>query len=51
MVITTISQNQTYLSKISGIKPWFALNPPKGGFRKNQSVHILKMAFLVKIKN
>jgi large subunit ribosomal protein L30 len=34
MVITTISQNQTYLSKISGIKPWFALNPPKGGFRK-----------------
>jgi large subunit ribosomal protein L30 len=34
MVITTISKNQTYLSKISGIKPWFALNPPKGGFRK-----------------
>jgi large subunit ribosomal protein L30 len=33
-VIATISQNQTYLSKISGIKPWFALNPPKGGFRK-----------------
>lgn len=33
-VITTISKNQTYLSKISGIKPWFALNPPKGGFRK-----------------
>ena len=33
-VISTISQNQTYLSKISGIKPWFALNPPKGGFRK-----------------
>jgi large subunit ribosomal protein L30 len=23
-----------YLSKISGIKPWFALNPPKGGFRR-----------------
>jgi large subunit ribosomal protein L30 len=33
-IVTTISQNQTYLSKISGIKPWFALNPPKGGFRK-----------------
>ncbi len=33
-VVSTISQNQTYLSKISGIKPWFALNPPKGGFRK-----------------
>ncbi len=33
-VASTISQNQIYLSKISGIKPWFALNPPKGGFRK-----------------
>jgi large subunit ribosomal protein L30 len=33
-IATTISQNQTYLSKISGIKPWFALNPPRGGFKK-----------------
>lgn len=33
-VATTISQNQLYLSKIPGIKPWFALSPPKGGFRK-----------------
>ncbi len=33
-VVSTLSQNQTYLSKISGIKPWFALNPPKGGFKK-----------------
>jgi len=33
-IATTISQNQTYLSKISGIKPWFALSPPRGGFKK-----------------
>jgi large subunit ribosomal protein L30 len=33
-VASTISQNQLYLSKIPGIKPWFALSPPKGGFRK-----------------
>jgi large subunit ribosomal protein L30 len=33
-VTSTISQNQLYLSKIPGIKPWFALSPPKGGFRK-----------------
>jgi large subunit ribosomal protein L30 len=33
-VIYTLKSNQTYLSKISGIKPWFALNPPKGGFKK-----------------
>jgi large subunit ribosomal protein L30 len=33
-VVYTLKSNQTYLSKISGIKPWFALNPPKGGFKK-----------------
>jgi large subunit ribosomal protein L30 len=33
-IATDISQNQTYLSKVTGIKPWFALNPPRGGFRK-----------------
>lgn len=33
-IANIISKNQTFLSKISGIKPWFALNPPKGGFKK-----------------
>jgi large subunit ribosomal protein L30 len=33
-IATDISQNQTYLSKVTGIKPWFALNPPRGGFKK-----------------
>jgi large subunit ribosomal protein L30 len=33
-IVSTISRNELYLSKISGIKPWFALNPPKGGFKR-----------------
>jgi large subunit ribosomal protein L30 len=33
-IVSIISQNEVYLSKISGIKPWFALNPPKGGFKR-----------------
>ena len=33
-IVAIISQNELYLSKISGIKPWFALNPPKGGFKR-----------------
>ena len=33
-IATDISKNQTYLSKITGLKPWFALNPPRGGFKK-----------------
>jgi len=33
-IVSTLKSNQAYLSKISGIKPWFALDPPKGGFKK-----------------
>jgi large subunit ribosomal protein L30 len=39
-VISDISKNDSFLSKISGLKPWFALNPPKGGFkRKSKLLH------------
>lgn len=37
-VISDISKNETYLSRISGIKPWFALSPPKGGFKKKSKL-------------
>ena len=37
-VISDISKNDSFLSKISGLKPWFALNPPKGGFKKKSKV-------------
>jgi large subunit ribosomal protein L30 len=29
-----IAENKVTMSKIGGIKPWFALNPPKGGFKR-----------------
>jgi large subunit ribosomal protein L30 len=29
-----ISNNKVTMSKIHGIKPWFALNPPRGGFKR-----------------
>jgi large subunit ribosomal protein L30 len=37
-VISDISKNESFMSKISGLKPWFALNPPKGGFKKKSKV-------------
>jgi large subunit ribosomal protein L30 len=29
-----IAENKVSISKIDGIKPWFALGPPKGGFKR-----------------
>jgi large subunit ribosomal protein L30 len=31
---SAIAENKVTMSKIEGIKPWFALNPPKGGFKR-----------------
>jgi len=31
---TAIAENKVAISKLGGIKPWFALSPPKGGFRR-----------------
>lgn len=31
---TAIAENKIAMSKIRGIKPWFALNPPRGGFKR-----------------
>jgi large subunit ribosomal protein L30 len=33
-VATAIAQNKTSMSKLNSIKPWFALAPPKGGFKQ-----------------
>lgn len=39
-IITEIMKNESFLTKISGLKPWFALSPPKGGFkRKTKLLH------------
>lgn len=29
-----IADNKVAMSKLEGIKPWFALSPPKGGFKR-----------------
>lgn len=29
-----IAENKIPMSKLEGIKPWFALSPPKGGFKR-----------------
>lgn len=31
---TAIADNKVAMSKIEGLKPWFALSPPKGGFKR-----------------
>lgn len=31
---SAIAENKVTMSKLVGIKPWFALNPPKGGFKR-----------------
>ena len=31
---TAIAENKIPMSKLEGIKPWFALSPPKGGFKR-----------------
>lgn len=30
-----IANDTVVLSKLNGVKPWFALNPPRGGFKKS----------------
>ncbi|MGH9993069.1 MAG: 50S ribosomal protein L30 [Nitrososphaera sp.] len=31
---SAIAENKISMSKIEGIKPWFALGPPRGGFKR-----------------
>ena len=33
-LVSAISNDNVTMSKIHGIKPWFALNPPRGGFKR-----------------
>lgn len=37
-IVHSITKNDVFLSAIEGIKPWFALNPPKGGFKKKSKL-------------
>ena len=31
---SALAENKTTMSKVEGLKPWFALNPPRGGFKR-----------------
>jgi large subunit ribosomal protein L30 len=31
---SAIADNKVAMSKVEGLKPWFALSPPKGGFKR-----------------
>lgn len=31
---TAIAENKVAMSKLEGMKPWFALSPPRGGFKR-----------------
>jgi large subunit ribosomal protein L30 len=34
------------MSKLGGIKPWFALNPPKGGFKRKTKTQYMQDGIL-----
>ncbi|MEO9321235.1 MAG: 50S ribosomal protein L30 [Nitrososphaera sp.] len=31
---SALADSKTTMSKVEGLKPWFALNPPRGGFKR-----------------
>lgn len=37
-IVIEIMKNETFLTKVAGLKPWFALNPPRGGFKKKSKL-------------
>ena len=41
-----IAENKVAMSKLGGIKPWFALNPPKGGFKRKTKTQYMQDGIL-----
>jgi len=41
-----IAENKVSISKIEGIKPWFALGPPKGGFKRKTKTQYTQQGVL-----
>ena len=41
-----IAENKVSISKIEGIKPWFALSPPKGGFKRKTKTQYTQQGVL-----
>jgi len=45
-IVSDLATNGKYLSRSSGIKPWFALNPPRGGFKRKSKVSYTQKGIL-----
>jgi len=41
-----IAENKVSMSKLDGIKPWFALSPPKGGFKRKTKTQYTQQGIL-----
>lgn len=41
-----IAENKIAMSKLGEIKPWFALNPPKGGFKRKTKTQYMQDGIL-----
>ncbi len=45
-IVSDLATNGKHLSRSSGIKPWFALSPPKGGFKRKSKVSYTQKGIL-----
>ena len=43
---SAIAENKVSMSKIEGIKPWFALSPPRGGFKRKTKTNYAQAGVL-----
>ncbi|HWS20733.1 MAG TPA: 50S ribosomal protein L30 [Nitrososphaera sp.] len=43
---SAIAENRVAMSNLSGIKPWFALSPPKGGFKRKTKTQYMQDGIL-----
>lgn len=43
---SAIAENKVVMSKLEGIKPWFALSPPKGGFKRKTKTQYMQDGIL-----
>jgi large subunit ribosomal protein L30 len=43
---TAIAENKISMSKLGEIKPWFALSPPKGGFKRKTKTQYMQDGIL-----
>ena len=43
---SAIAENKVSMNKLEGIKPWFALSPPKGGFKRKTKTQYAQQGVL-----